>query len=337
MIMRITRIVVVLFGALSVTWPAYAQAPAAFYSGKTINIVVGFSPGGGYDRYARLLARHISKHIPGKPSAVVQNMPGAGSLVAVRHLDTTAPKDGTVIVAFNPGLIMESLTEPEKVKLNFAELAWIGSISRDMRVCYVWHATGLKTWDDVMKRDELILGGTAPGSSSYNNSAILKNVFGVKIRTVLGYPGSAEQRLAIERGELEGDCGSWSSINPEWRQSKKVNPFVRFSKGQPPDMPDTPFVGDLAKTPEQREVIDFLTSVSEFGTPVVMSKQVPAERLEIIRKAFDETMKDPEFLADAQKSQLPVDPIPAGECTEIIEAIYKSPPDFIAKAKEALK
>jgi tripartite-type tricarboxylate transporter receptor subunit TctC len=232
---------------------------------------------------------------------------------------------------------MESLVEPEKVKLKFSDLAWIGSISRDMRVCYAWHATGLKTWDDVAKRDEFILGGTAPGSSSYNNSAVLKNVFGLKIRRVLGYPGSAEQRLAIERGELEGDCGSWSSINPEWRRSNKVNPFVRFSKGKPADMPDTPFIGDLAKTPEQKEVVEFLTSVSEFGTPYVMSKQVPSERLEALRKAFDETMKDPDFLAEAEKSQLPVDPIPAGESLEIIEAIYKTPPALVAKAKEALK
>ena len=206
-----------------------------------------------------------------------------------------------------------------------------------MRVCYAWHATGLKTWADIVKDDEFILGGTGPGSSSYNNSATLKNVFGLNIRRVLGYPGSAEQRLAIERGELEGDCGSWSSINPEWRQSKKVNPFVKFSRGKAPDMPDMPFIGDLAKTPEQKEVIEFLTSASEFGTPYVMSKQVPQERLEAIRKAFDQTMKDPEFLAEAKKSQLPVDPIPAGESVQIIETIYKTPPDLVAKAKEALE
>jgi tripartite-type tricarboxylate transporter receptor subunit TctC len=335
--MRTTASALVVLAAIVTATPAPAQSSSSFYEGKTINIVVGFSPGGGYDRYARLLARHFGKHIPGKPSVVVQNMPGAGSLVAVRHLDTTAPRDGTVMVAFNPGLIMEALAEPEKVKLNFSDLAWIGSISRDMRVCYAWHATGLKTWDDIVKRDEFIIGGTAPGSSSYNNSATLKNVFGLKIRRVLGYPGSAEQRLAIERGELEGDCGSWSSINPEWRQSNKVNPFVRFSKGQPPDMPDAPFIGDLAKTPEQKEVIEFLTSASEFGTPYVMSKQVPSERLEVIHKAFNETMKDPEFLAEAQKSQLPVDPIPAGESAEIVEALYKSPPELVAKAKEALR
>src|SRR5918997_206659 len=179
--MRPTTSVLLMLGAIIAATPAPAQSPASFYEGKTVNVVVGFSPGGGYDRYARLLARHLGKHIPGKPSAVVQNMPGAGSLVAVRHLDTTAPKDGTVIVVFNPGLIMESLTEPEKVKLNFSDLAWIGSISRDMRVCYAWHATGLKTWDDIVKRDEFIIGGTAPGSSSYNNSATLKNVFGLKI------------------------------------------------------------------------------------------------------------------------------------------------------------
>lgn len=334
---HIAPVLVMLAGMVAAT-PAPSQSSASFYEGKTINVVVGFSPGGGYDRYARLLARHMGKHIPGKPSMVVQNMPGAGSLVAVRHLDTTAPKDGTVMVAFNPGLIMESLTEPEKVKLKFSDLAWIGSISRDLRVCYAWHSTGLKTWDDIVKRDEFIIGGTAPGSSSYNNSAILKNVLGLKIRRVLGYPGSAEQRLAIERGELEGDCGSWSSINPEWRASNKVRPFVRFSKGKaPPEMADAPYIGDFAKTPGQKEVIEFLVSATEFGTPYVMSKQVPLERLEMIRNAFNETTKDPEFLADAQKSQLPVDLMPAAESAEIIDLVYKSPPELVAKAREALK
>jgi tripartite-type tricarboxylate transporter receptor subunit TctC len=317
--------------------PAAAQSPAGFYAGKTINIIVGFSPGGGYDRYARLLARSLGKHIPGQPNVVVQNMPGAGSLVAVRSLDTTAPQDGTVMVAFNPGLIMQSLAEPEKVKLKFSDLAWVGSVSGDIRICYAWHATGLRTWDDIAKRDEFIIGGTAPGSSSYNNSATLKNVLGLNIRRVLGYPGSAEQRLAIERGELEGDCGSWSSINPEWRQSKKINPFVRFSRETTPDMPDMPYVGDLAKTAEQKEIIEFLTEASQFGTPYVMSKQVPPERLAVIRKAFIETTKDPEFLADAQKSQLPVDPTPGDEAAKIVEALYKSPPELVAKAKEAIR
>jgi tripartite-type tricarboxylate transporter receptor subunit TctC len=317
--------------------PAAAQSPAEFYKGKTITIVVGFSTGGGYDLYARMLARHMGKYIPGAPTVIVQNMPGAGSLTAVRSLDTRAPGDGTVIVAFNPGLIIESLTDPKRIGMKFSDLAWLGSTAKDMRVCYAWHATGLKTWQDIASRKEFIIGGTAAGSSSYINAATLKNVFGLPIRQVLGYPGSAEQRIAIERGELEGDCGTWSSITLEWREAKKVNAFVRFSRDKTPDMPDAPYIGDFAKTQDQKDLINILTSASVLGVPYVMSKRVPADRLKTLRQAFDQTVRDPAFKADADKLLFPVLPIGGEEAEQVVDAIYKAPPELIEKAKEAIK
>jgi tripartite-type tricarboxylate transporter receptor subunit TctC len=314
---------------------AMAQTPAEFYKGKTVNLIVGFSPGGGYDQYARLLSRHIGRHMPGNPTFVVQNAPGAGSLTAVRRVEGNLPKDGTAVVTFNPALITEGITEPERTKVNFTEFSYIGSITRDFRVCYMWAPTGVKTWDDVMNRKELNFGGTAKGTGSYVNGAILRNVFGAKIKHILGFPGSAEQRLAIERGELDGDCGSFSSIPEDWVRDKKINVFVMFSPVKTPDMPDVPFIGTFAKTEEQKNVLKILTAAGELGRPYIVSKAVPADRLQALRMAFDETMKDKQFLAEAAKENLPVYPVDGKEAGEIVESIYKFPPDLVTKARQA--
>jgi tripartite-type tricarboxylate transporter receptor subunit TctC len=340
--MKLARSLSAILAPLAIA-AAMASAPATvaaddFYKGKTLTIVVGFSPGGGYDTYARTVARYIGAHIPGNPTVIVQNMPGAGSLTSVRYLDATAPKDGTVVTSFNPGLITESLTDPEKVKLKFSDFAFVGSITRDFRVCYSWHATPIKSWDDLTKAQEFVLGSTAAGASSYVNGAILRNVFGLKVRQIVGFPGSAEQRLAIERGELHGDCGSWSSIPGDWIAEKKINPLVRFSPVRTPDIPaNVPFAGDLAKTSEQKQILAILGAAGELGRPYIMSKQVPEDRLKIIRAAFDATMQDKAFLAEAEKQRLPVNPADGAEAAKIISEIYASSPELIEKAKNAVK
>ncbi len=315
---------------------AAAQTPAEFYQGKTVNIIVGFSPGGGYDQYARLLARHMGEHIPGKPTLVVQNAPGAGSLTAVKRIDTNLPTDGTAMVTFNPAKITESLTMPDKVNFNFNDVAWIGSITRDFRVCYAWSATGVKTWDDAVKRNELIFGGTSKGTGSYVNSAILKNVFGINVRHILGFPGSAEQRIAIERGELEADCGSFSSIPDHWIKENKINVFVTFSPVKTPDMPNAPYIATFAKTDEQKKILQMLGAAGDLGRPYIMSKEVPAERLKAMRAAFDTTMKDKDFLAEAAKQGLPVYPETGPEAEKTIKEIYAFPKELIAKAAKAM-
>lgn len=315
-----------------------AVAEDQFYKGKTLTIVVGFSPGGGYDTYARALARYVSPHIPGNPTVIVQNMPGAGSLTSVRYLDTTAPKDGTVITHFNPGLITESLTNPGKIKMKFSDVGWVGSITRDFRVCYSWHTSPLKTWDDLAKAPEYILGATGTGTSNYVNGAILRNVLGLKVKQVTGFPGSAEMRLAIERGELQGDCGSWSSIPDDWIAQKKINTLVRFSPQTTPDMPqNVPYVRDLAKTEEQKRVLDIVLAAGELGRPFVVSKQVPADRLSTLRAAFLATLKDKGFLAEAKKQGLPVYPVSGEEAEKMIANMYSAPPELIEKAKAAVK
>lgn len=315
---------------------ALAQTPAEFYKGKIVNMVVGFSPGGGYDQYARMLSRHMGQHIPGAPTIVVQNAPGAGSLTAVRRVEGNLPKDGTAIVAFNPALITESVTEPAKTKFKFTDVEFVGSTTRDLRVCFMWHATGVKTWDEVLNRKEVIFGSTGKGTSNYVNQAVLRNVFGVRLRQVMGYPGSADTRLSIERGELDGDCGSWSSIPDEWIREKKINTFLSFSANRAPDMPEgVPFVGDLAKTPEQKAIFEILTAAGELGRPYIVSKSVPADRLAALRAAFDATMKDKEFLAEAVKQNLPVSPVGGVDAKDIVNRIYNFPPDLLEKTRQA--
>ena len=312
--------------------PAWAQDD--FYKGKTINIVVGFTPGGGYDVNARAVARYLGKHITGNPSVIVQNMPGAGSLTSVRYLDATAPKDGTVVTAFNPGLVTQSIVEPEKVNVDFRKLSWVGIVTADFRVCYGFGPNGVKSWADMMSRKEFILGSTAKGSGNYINGATLKYVFNAPVRQILGFPGSAEQRIAIERGELDGDCGSFSSIPVAWINERKAHPFVRFTERKAPEIPESAvFINTFAKAEEQRQLLDVLNAADEIGRPFIMSKQVPAERIAILRNAFNATMKDPAFLADMAKQQLPVHPLSGEEAEAVVARMANVPPEIAAKAK----
>ncbi len=311
---------------------ATAQTGSEF---RTISIVVGSSAGGGYDTYARILARHIGRHIPGQPNIIVQNMPGASSLKAVQYLDSSAPKDGSVMAAFNPGLLNESLLNADKIRFKFTDAAWVGSITRDLRTCYAWAATGIKTFDDLRRYKQFNIGAPAQGTSSYVNAAVLKNMFGIAVRHVTGYAGSAEQRLAIERGELDGDCGAWSSVPPDWISNRKVNPVISFAPVQIPGLPPgVPFAGDLAPSQEAKEVLNLLMNADALGRPFVVSKQVPADRLAILRTAFDATTKDAQFLAETEKLDLPVvGPISGLEAEQLVASIYAASPRLIARAQ----
>jgi tripartite-type tricarboxylate transporter receptor subunit TctC len=331
------------FSALSLSGAALALALAAgpaaaqsdLFAGKTISIVVGFTPGGGYDAYARVMQRHFANHIPGKPTVIIQNMPGAGSLTAVKYLNATAPIDGTVMSVFNNGLIVQSLTIPDKVDVKFTDLAWVGSITPDYRVCYAWGATGIKTWQDMMARKEFVLGSTGKGSGNYVNGSILRQVFKAPVKQILGFPGSAEQRLAIERGELDGDCGSWTSIPVDWIKENKINSFVRFSAERASDIPESArFVGEFATTQRQKDLLELLSAGDRLGRPLVMSKRVPAERMKIIRDAFDATMKDPAFIEDARRQNLLVDPTNGDEAAKIVAKVASFPADLITEARD---
>lgn len=332
----------VLFAALTtVSWLAGPATAADFFQGKTINIIVGFGPGGGYDEYGRLLARHIGRHIPGKPTIVVQNMPGAASLKAVQHLQGGAPNDGTAIVIFNFGQITNSLVMPPKnMKLDFRDFAWIGSMNRDVSVCYVWKErfAAAKTPLDLAKAERVNYGLTGVGSASYFNQMMLIGVFDVPLKQIKGYSSSKEKQIAIERGELDGDCGEWNSVPENWLQANKLTVLLRYSQHVPEGMPASiPYAGDIAPTPEKKQMIRLLTAATDMGRPFITRKDVPADRLAVLRKAFDETMKDPALLADAKKTDREISPMSAKEVEIALHELYTLPPDIVAKAKAMLK
>jgi tripartite-type tricarboxylate transporter receptor subunit TctC len=303
-----------------------------------MTMVVGYPPGGAYDRYARLMAQHLPRHLPGGPSMIVQNMPGAGSLKAVQYLDLTAPTDGTTIVAFAPGLITQSVLEPENVKIDFRSVALIGSLSREASVCYTWYTLGLKSWEDVAKRTEdLKFGAVAKSSTSYRNNAVLTKLLGIKIRQVIGYPGDSEQQVAIEAGELDGTCNTLVSTPKAWIKDKKINFFVSFSETPAAGMPALPFAGDLAKTKDDKQIFHFIFSVGEIARPFAVSAKVPADRLALLRSAFEAMVKDPAFLAEADKANLPISHVPAAQAQSIVGKIYATPPELVAKAKVILE
>ncbi len=323
-----------LAGAIGiVSAPAPTRADD-FYQGKTFTVVVGFSPGGGYDVNARAVARYLPAHIPGNPSIIVQNMPGAGSLTSVRYLDVNAPKDGTAMTVFNSGLVTQSVFQPDKVQLDFRKFAWVGVVTPDFRVCYGFGPNGVKSWDDMMHREKFVLGSTARGSGSYINGATLRDVFHAPIKMVMGFPGSAEVRLAIERGELDGDCGTFSSIPIEWLRDGRAHPFVRFTEQRPQEIPESAiYIGAFAKTEEQKLILSVLDAADEVGRPFVMSKQVPVDHVAIIRRAFSETMKDKAFLAEMEKQQLPVIPLSGEGAEDVVGKMMNAPPAILAKAK----
>jgi tripartite-type tricarboxylate transporter receptor subunit TctC len=209
---------------------------------------------------------------------------------------------------------------------------------RDIRICYAWAATGIKSWDDMMKRKEFLIGTTAKGSNAYVNGAILRKLFNAPVRQIAGYPGSNEQRLALERGELEGNCGSWSAMPQDWLMQGKINPLVRFSPERPADMPaSVPFIGDLATTAEQKDLLAVLDASAELGRPFIVAKAVPPERVNVLRAAFRTALDDAAFRAQAQAQSLPLDPVPGEEAAAIINKIYSAPPELARKVKEVLE
>ncbi len=316
------------------------SAPAMAEDAKNISITVGFGPGGGYDAYGRLLARYMGSHIPGKPQVIVQNMPGAGSLKAVQYLQTAAPKDGSAIVIFNFGQITNSLVSPPKnMKIDFRDFAWIGSMNRDVSVCYVWKSRfpTVKNAANLGSAKNINYGLTGVGSASYFNQAMLLGVFDAPLKQVKGYKSSKEKQIAIERGELDGDCGDWTSVPDDWVRDNKLTFLMKSSPSSPEGIfPGLVYAGDLASTPERKQIVKLLTAAGEIGRPFITRKEVPEARLNILRAAFDATMKDPALLAESKKTGRPISSMTAKEAQETLAEIYSLPADVVAKAKAIL-
>jgi tripartite-type tricarboxylate transporter receptor subunit TctC len=317
------------------TSPAHAQSAEDFYRGKTVTILVGFTAGGGYDLYARLLGRHIGKHIPGNPTVVVQNMPGAGSMKAVQYVYGVAAKDGLTLATVSRGMV----TEPLLNGANFdpVKLTWLGTITSETSVCATWKTSAVKTWDDMFKR-EFSLGGSAVGADPDTFALILRNVFGAKMKLVTGYPGGNDINLAMERQEVDGRCGwSWTSLKSQKQWLPQVNLLMQFNLEKNPDLPDVPVALERAPDNEQRQVLRLLIAGQYVGRPFFTSPDIPAERKAVLRAAFDATMNDQQFLTEAAKADLEISPISAGPIDAFLAELYRTPKDVVGKAVAAIQ
>jgi tripartite-type tricarboxylate transporter receptor subunit TctC len=314
---------------------AHAQSVEDFYRGKTVNMVVGFTAGGGYDVYARVLARHLGRHIPGNPNVVVQNMPGAGSLKATQYVYSIAPKDGSVLATVGRGMAIEPLFSD--AKFDATKLTWLGSIASDTSVCATWHASPVKTYADMLTR-EFSLGGIGVGADPDTFALITRNVFGAKVKLVTGYPGGNDINLAMERGEVDGRCGwSWSSLKSQKNWLKQVNLLVQYALEKNPDLPDVPMALERAGNDEQRQVLRLLVAGQYVGRPFFSSPDIPADRKAALRQAFDAAMKDPQFLAEAAKLDLEVTPVTGARIDEFLAELYRTPPELVKKAIAAIQ
>jgi tripartite-type tricarboxylate transporter receptor subunit TctC len=320
--------------------PGRAESAGEFYAGKTIELHVASSAGGGYDTHARLLARHMSRHLPGKPNIVVKNVEGAGGLRLANALYNLAPKDGSVFGIIYRSTPFEPLMGNKAAQFDATRFGWIGSASNEVSVCVSWHDSGVGTFADLGTK-EMIVGATGPGSDSYSFTKILNGVLDTRMKLVSGYPGGNELTLAMERGETTGRCGwSWSSIQatrPNWIREKKVNVLVQLALRKHPDLPDVPLVIDLARTGEERDLLKLIFARQVIAYPYLAPPGIPADRLAALRDAFTATTRDAAFLADADKAKLEILPVSGDEVQALITEIFAAPAPLIRKAADLLK
>jgi tripartite-type tricarboxylate transporter receptor subunit TctC len=317
--------------------PARADAVADFYRGKTVSVVIGFSVGGGYDLYARLLARHLGRHIPGQPNVLPQNREGAGSERATLYLYNAAPKDGTVIGTFSRSMVVAPLLI--NAPFDATRFSWLGSISSDVSVCMTWQTSQIATFSDMLAKP-FTMGGLGKDADPDIFANVLRNMFGAKLKLVSGYPGTNDATLAMERGEVNGMCGvSWSTAKArhmDWIKSKRVNMPVQFGLRKEADIPEVPAVTDLAKGDEQTKMLRLILTGQAMARPYVAPPGIPADRHQALIAAFEATMKDPDFLADAEKAQVDVVPVTAREIQALLSEVYATPKDIVAKAAKAI-
>lgn len=319
------------------------MAPCAsaqdFYAGKTISITVGSAPGGGYDAYARLAARHYGRHIPGAPSMLVKNLPGAAGIKAAQHLYAVAPKDGTELGAMLNTVPVTFLLEPDKFPMKVEEFVWIGTVASPANLLAVWHATGVRTVADA-KQKEITIGSTTPGTTKEMFPLIANRLLGTKFKVINGYNGGAEINLAIERGEVQGHgANSWVAYkfqNSDWVRDKKIVPLFQVTFERDPMVPDVPTLLELAESDEQRRIILILTTTEAIGRPLVGPPGLSADRTRMLRRAFDAAMKDPEFLGDAEKAGLEVGPTSGEKLQAMVATMMASPADVVEKYGKAV-
>src|SRR5262245_16494796 len=334
---------IVLVAALALCQPQAAAAQdvvADFYRNRQIKIVIGFSAGGSSSLYAQVLARHIGKYIPGQPSIIPQHMPGAGSLVAANYINTNAARDGSEFGITSRTAAIEPLLGNPNARFDAHRFNWIGTANIENSVCIAWHTARVKTVQDVFTQ-ELIVGGAGAAAQETMFPKAFNKLLGTKFKVITGYPGSTELLLAIERGEVQGFCGiGWTFVKlrkGDWLRDKKINILFQMALQKHPDIPDVPAILDFAKTPEDRQVIEFLFAPQEMGRPFFAPPDVPRERVEALRSAFAQTLKDPKFLEETEKQGLEIQLLGGDAIQQLIARIYATPAAVIERAKAAVE
>jgi len=319
---------------------APAQTPAEFYKGKTIELGISSTVGGGYDAHARMLARHMGQYVPGNPTIVPKNIEGAGGLRLANLLYNTAPRDGTSLGIIYRATAFEPLFGNKSAQFDATKFTWIGSASSEVSLCVSWHTSGVTNVDD-MRAKELVVAHSGAGGDAYQFSKVINGVLGTRMRLVGGYRGGNEMLLAMERGEVGGRCGwSWSSMQatrPEWIADSRVNLLMQLALSKHPELPNVPLVTDLAHTPEQRSILKLVFARQEIAYPFVAPPGVPSDRVEVLRAGFLKAMADPELLADARKARLEVMPLAGDAVQKLVTELHATPAAMVQKVVETLQ
>jgi len=334
-----------LIGLLFCAFVAVAPLPAAaqpdVYKGKTIELIISTGAGGGLDTNGRIVARHLGNHIPGNPTVVAKNMPGAGHIRAANYVFSQAAKDGTTIGTFIPIFVMAQILERSKsIQFNPAEFNWLVSTSSSNSTIYVWHTTGVKTLQDAMAR-EVLMGGTGVGSYTVIYPTVTNSVLGTRFKIVMGYASTTDIAIALERGEVQGRAGnnfnSLTSEHGEWLKTGKINLLAQVGLERDPDFASVPLLTEFAKFDDARQVLQFFSTDIVIGRPFVTSPGVPGDRVALLRQAFDKMLKDPAFLADSKKAGIDISPVAGEKVQKIVADFINTPTAVIAKAKAAMQ
>jgi tripartite-type tricarboxylate transporter receptor subunit TctC len=330
---------VAVLSSLIVATAAPIAAQGQSLAGKSVHMIIGFGPGGGYDLWGRTVARHIGRHLPGNPTVIAQNMPGAGSYAAASYIFNIAPKDGTVLGIIARDAALGPLSGAAGARFDPTKLSWIGTPAKETNVCIAYHTARVQSVEDLFDKP-LILGDTGPGTGTRSYPKALNELIGTKFKLVGGFPASSDVFLAMERGEVEGICESLDSIRirrPDWIPTKKVAILFQGGAEPNPELKGVPFVLDLARTAEQRLAIEFLYAGQGIGRPFVAPPGLPADRLKMLRSAFNATMKDADFAAEVQKSKLELEPDDGEHLTALIMKIYATPKPIVDKITSLIK
>jgi tripartite-type tricarboxylate transporter receptor subunit TctC len=318
--------------------PAHAQAADAFYKGKTLTMVVSTAGGEGFGLNGRLVATYMGRFLPGHPTVVTKYMPGAGHVLAANYLATDAPRDGTVIATIAPNIILHQLLDGRGVRYDIAKFNWLGASEYGNQAVYAWAATGLKTLHDAMTR-QVLAGGTGAGSFTVLYPTLMNNLLGTKFKLVTGYKTTRDIDLAMQRGEVEVRAGqsftSLKAYNGDWLREKKINVIAQVGREREPDFADVALLTDYAKTDAARRILELFEVQLTVGRPFLAPPDVPADRLAILRKAFDQTMHDPDFLADAEKIKMDARALTAEAVTQIVQKVAATPPELVEAATRA--